>query len=381
MPRGRRRQAQVQERRRPQRQRRAPQQEEQNVPDNRRNLRNTVRVEQNDQGQEENRATRGQKRPAADLEEAVDERLMQTEAGESNIIDFEQILRNSEIIPPKEPNVIAQGCGGANSIDTQYSGTPHHGPCTSNSMLSMIRVADDDLAAHVPTSLKQKIGKGEFVNLSLLLKGSVELSEFCSGSIFRLNSEGHIESSNKECKDKIQDIEKWTNAFIIYASIYLATHSDKVYEMLHYMFNIRECALRQVGFAWRTYDEQFRLRQAISPSPWSQIKNDLWWRCMQLPTTRNTSNNIGHTSITSNTNRYTCQDFNRGKCTWQNCKFPHICSQCSGPHPQVTCIKQGSLGTNQTGYSRGGQFHTPQRNSFRGRPFSRRGSYRGPRRN
>jgi len=46
-------------------------------------------------------------------------------------------------------------------------------------------------------------------------------------------------------------------------------------ELLHCMFNIRECAARQGGTTWITYDEQFRLRQAQSPQSWSLINNNL----------------------------------------------------------------------------------------------------------
>ena len=48
-------------------------------------------------------------------------------------------------------------------------------------------------------------------------------------------SDGRIETSRKACKDKINYIERWTDAFIIYSSIY------------HYMYNVREYAARQDG--------------------------------------------------------------------------------------------------------------------------------------
>jgi hypothetical protein len=164
--------------------------------------------------------------------------------------------------------------------------------------------------------------------LSLLLKGAVELYDFCNESILKLNADGQIETGNKECKEKIMPIEKWTNAFIIYISIYLQNHPDKVHEMLHYLLNIRECALRQGDTAWRTYDEQFRLRQVLSPQSWSQINNDLWWRCMQVRDAQ---------TPMSNTRRYTCNDYNKGSCTWQNCRFSHNCSKCNGVHPEIQC--------------------------------------------
>ncbi|XP_060563096.1 uncharacterized protein LOC132722588 [Ruditapes philippinarum] len=246
-------------------------------------------------------SNRGRKRTAeVPLEDFVDERVSQTNAGESNVVDFEQIIRASNIIPKNltdnvgsAANNVSTGCGNMLQSVGLDSSTANH----SNDILNVlpgIRLADDDLAAHVPTSLKQKICRGEYVNLMLLLKGAVELSEFCKGTVFKLDSEGHIESAQKECKEQINCIEKWTNAFIIYASIYLSSHADKIYEILHYMFNIRDCASRQGGLSWRTYDEQFRLRQAIAPQSWSKINNELWWRCVQVrPVLRDQSQGAG----------------------------------------------------------------------------------------
>ena len=228
-------------------------------------------------------------------------------------------------------------------------------------MNQCLRLADDDISAHVPTSIKQKICRGEFVNLAILLKGAAKLLDFCKGSLFKLNSDGLIEMTPKECKDRISSIKHWTDAFIIYSSIYLSNHSDKIYEMLHYMFNIREFARRQGSLAWRNYDEQFRLRQATYPAPWSKINNDLWWRCMQV-------RSIAQSNPAPL--RYTCNEFNKGNCTWPNCKFAHRCTTCSGSHAQVSCFSQ-------TQVSPLNQSTSPNQSFFpgRGRGFQGHNSY------
>ncbi|KAH3804046.1 hypothetical protein DPMN_132323 [Dreissena polymorpha] len=45
------------------------------------------------------------------------------------------------------------------------------------------------------------------------------------------------------------------------------------------MYTIREAASKRAGFAWRSYDVQFRLRQEVSPASLVEINTDLWWRC------------------------------------------------------------------------------------------------------
>lgn len=329
-----------------------------------------------------------------------------TDAGGGRVIDFAEIIRASNILPPSR-------CGTEPSMDppitlqsTNLSPQTHMviptaglaitttatsiNPTTQQNTLATLalpplpvvsdvavhnlgqispfRLANEDLAAHVPASLKSQISKGEFINLSLLLKGAVELAEICNGSVLRLSADGVLETRRRECKDKISSIEKWTNAFLIFASVYLQSHSDQTNELLHYMYNIRECAVRQNGDAWRVYDEQFRLRQASNPAPWSVINNDLWWRCILV---RDTSE---QPKPASDRFKYTCHDYNKGSCRWPNCRFTHACAQCGDRHPQANCP------TNQTFSvaSQGSTTRTPNSN-FRGRPFQRnfRGRVRG----
>jgi hypothetical protein len=46
-----------------------------------------------------------------------------------------------------------------------------------------------------------KICKGEYINLTLLFKGAVELSEFSSGSILQISQDGTI-----NCRSKVSEI-------------------------------------------------------------------------------------------------------------------------------------------------------------------------------
>lgn len=66
------------------------------------------------------------------------------------------------------------GCGNPSQPDNLRNCCNHQmllGVVTSNSSLNNILLADDDLAAHMPTALEQKIFKGDYVKLALLLKG------------------------------------------------------------------------------------------------------------------------------------------------------------------------------------------------------------------
>lgn len=219
---------------------------------------------------------RGTKRKGPQEEMAA--QLNEPEGKRPHVIDFEEIIRASNILVP-EP-----GCGVSMQMPQPQieENLPGHSFNNSTMHTPGIRLANDDLAIHIPHSLKNQIQRGDYINLALLLKGAVDLAEFGAGNVVRLCSDGTLETRQRECREKIDTIERWTDAFTIYMSVYLSSYPEKTLEILHYMYNIRECAKYQGGGAWKVYDEQFRLRQAANPTPWSQINNDLWWRCMQV---------------------------------------------------------------------------------------------------
>jgi len=154
----------------------------------------------------------------------------------------------------------------------------------------------------------------------------------CSGSELRLNSDGSIVTKPKQCKYRLNSIEKWTDVFIIFSAIITAKGTCKKQELLHYMFNIRECAARQGGTTWITYDEQFKLRQAQSPQSWSLINNDLWWRCMLVQ-----DNSAQALQPTHAKHKYSCNDYNNNVGRWPNCRFSYSCSHCGASHPALSC--------------------------------------------
>ena len=234
-----------------------------------------------------------------------------------------------------------------------------------------LRCPGADMAVHVPKQIQDKIMSHQYINLALLLKGSLELAEICSGATLHINEKGSIESRPKVTKQAIRNIDEWTDAFIVFASIYLQKYHDKSIDILRYMSIIRETATRYPTSAWRTYDEQFRLRQVSKSTrqSWGSLNGELWLRVMTIPH----SNAAGLGSMVKpvtpiHQNSLTCNAFNDGNCTWNSCKFRHVCSACNSTlHGRRSCphVFQGNAA---------GQLHsyTPQNNRFfRGRGFAR----------
>ena len=242
-------------------------------------------------------------------------------------IDFENVLRPEGHIntSPTTPLQFQ------NPIDRNNSR-----PLFQNN-LSIMRCGGDDLGVHVPLSVCQKIWTNQYINLSLLLKGNVELQELCSSSVLKINENGTIQSQPKVVTEQIPNIEKWTDAFLIFVSIYAKHHPDKVSGLLQYMSVLREQAFRnKSSLAWRQYDEQFRLRQEHSPQSWGEIHSGLWHRIMSpTPSDDNPASPVLKKAATQ---AKICLDFNRGLCYWHPCKYNHACSNCaSTSHGASSC--------------------------------------------
>lgn len=183
---------------------------------------------------------------------------------------------------------------------------------------------------------------------SFASKGSSELNDLCSGGILQVNDKGRLESKPLTSKEKVQNIEKWTDAFVIYMIIYLQKHANKASELLQYMSTIREAGSRGVGFGWRTYDEQFRMRQSLDLKTWGTLNSDLWLRIM-TPSLTNASSSFDTQQRKQSTGQFQslCKDYNKGFCTWPNCRFKHCCQLCgSFEHGMMRCqstVRRGSF--------------------------------------
>lgn len=227
--------------------------------------------------------------------------------------------------------------------------------------------------------MKIKIKQHDYVNLTVLLKGAVELNNYSSGVILGVDENGQLVTKAKVSNEQISSIEKWTDAFLIYSSIYLEAHPEQTQEILHYMFLIREAALKYSGTMWRTYDEQFRLRQAENFSPWSKINAYLWLRCFSGQALFNPVRPSGQMKSKSPP----CIDFNKGFCKWVTCRYPHVCSLCYNErHGRWSCHMQPSQSETFRSFRQPNAFRGSYRGFQNARSFGRgqgRGSCRGQR--
>ncbi len=218
-------------------------------------------------------------------------------------------------------------------------------PCNNFDIPDSISCVDDDLAMHVPADICKQIWLHKYVNLAQLLKSD---SRFTPTSSLVLGEQGNLELRPKSQRS-LNTIREWTDAFVIFMSIYIKKHPMLAGDLLQYMAIIREAEGRSSGsMSWKTYDENFRMRQAIKPQSWASIHPDLWLRTMTLTTSTTTGLYDKHPlNVTRNAGRRPqglCQEFNREQngCTWKNCKYNHKCQACRGDHPEFRCPRMMS---------------------------------------
>jgi len=231
-------------------------------------------------------------------------------------------------IPGQNPPALSLGSISQVQSGNTYCEAPQH-----------VIKASDNLACNVAQSVKQKIVLGEYIDMATLLTNSNANSSDTQKIAFL---HGELVVQPKQSQQKITSVEVWTDAFIIYLSIYCSAHPDKFHDLLKYMNTIRLGA-KQSTIGWRLYDEQFRLRKAQNPtSSWANIDTELWLLYMHgamspvLPTI-------------SKVNK--CYGFNyNGVCGKQTCHYSHTCMRCFGTHPLKFCHKSNAGGVSNTPY-------------------------------
>jgi hypothetical protein len=155
---------------------------------------------------------------------------------------------------------------------------------------------------------------------------------------------------------KTASVDTWTEAFIVFASIYLARYPSELQDISKYMKTIRLGASRTPSGAWLENDRQFRLKMAKHTSmSFSSVDGELWLLYMSnQPTAQQT-----HPTLK-------CYDFNfKGSCTRYQCSYHHTRTCCHKNHLRIHCWSNPNTTSSS---SRPNTLQTSQSN-FRSQPF------------
>ena len=198
----------------------------------------------------------------------------------------------------------------------------------------------------VPAAYVKQIQTGEFFDLAKLLPSNYgNLAESEQVTLTLENSVLKVKKSS-HCVARITEIEPWTTAFSTYMSVLTHKFPHRAQELLQYMSLIRYAARTHRGLGWCVYDHKFRQKASLNPSlNWSDIDQQLWLIIFTVsPDVLRRENPLFHhgpqKSGTSGGERGICIEYNRrGECSHPQCRYQHICSQCSGLHARRFCGK------------------------------------------
>jgi hypothetical protein len=128
-----------------------------------------------------------------------------------------------------------------------------------------------DITVNVTQNIKEKIKKGDYVDLASLLTNN----QHHDSKQTLILQQGELILQPDQNYKKIFSTD--TAAFIIVTSIYCSAHPEKFQDFLKYMSMVQLGASRCANLGWKMYDEQFRLRKAQDPtSSWSLVDHELW---------------------------------------------------------------------------------------------------------
>ncbi len=207
-----------------------------------------------------------------------------------------------------------------------------------------------DIDGHVPLTIKKKIQASQYIDLAYLLEGSIQTSDPGSYSLNLTMGEspsGALTFKAPGPKRQISNIAQWTDAFLVYASVYLKIHPKRELELLAYMRIVRRAATYgSMGF--KLYDEQFRhVQQSIPSRSWASIDSELYMVYVLGPKSgqpspfRAAAGQAGNASTSQQAKPGICYKFNgpSGCPHPQNkCRYKHACRKCdSKAHSQQKC--------------------------------------------
>ena len=202
------------------------------------------------------------------------------------------------------------------------------------------------IVCHVDKQLREKIKRGEFVELEKLLRKN-KFSKPKEKWQMGRNAEGFPiwePCEDKECK--ITGIYKWDQAFRAYATIYSQDNPTRASEIWQYIESIHNAAK---VYSWENvanYDYCFRQLMHDNPDrSWAKPYLQMWTTTLCEPNNRNHNynNNNGRSEDKKNGGVKICWRFNKGKCHLTNCRFEHRCSYCGGGnHAAINCYKKAN---------------------------------------
>ena len=194
--------------------------------------------------------------------------------------------------------------------------------------------------SHVDKALREKIEKGQFIDLAKLLPKEKGLHEDGHLTMIQWDGFSNLQPVTHKEAPGITNIKRWEQAFEVYASIFTEKNPSRAGEIFRYIFNIKTAAATYVWDNVYMYDVKFRELIELYPwRNWGVIYQQGW--SMEKHGEKSGSSSSGALGHFKKKYRgkTICWHFNKGKCSYvTNCKFEHRCYFCQkADHAAAAC--------------------------------------------
>ncbi|OCT76197.1 hypothetical protein XELAEV_18031392mg [Xenopus laevis] len=183
------------------------------------------------------------------------------------------------------------------------------------------------LGLHLSSLVKEKIIRGEYVDLLSLLPSAKEF----------LQTEKKGDSEEDRRRPVARTFTNWLQVFCIYCNILTEKYPGLAPKLLRHLDIVLEAYRSYGGVAWYIYDNRFRKKMTLS---WGQKDVDLWMGMLMPRPLSNFSNQKSQVNAQGQSNaqnKYnTCWAYNESHYVG----LKHECAQCGGAHPAFRFVKK-----------------------------------------
>ena len=210
------------------------------------------------------------------------EDMLQSDA-EEDLFHTNQSTDQRDALSPAQRSAIAdivsqsvQSALQAVRTNNAFSPTPSSQTLAPSGMASPL-----GLSRPVDRNMEDKILRGEYVDLALLLPDNLYQSQAPEIQL-RLDdsSSGPLGSPVtmvRKRKPVIDSFQKWLEAYMVYMLVIVTAYPRRALELIKYQQIISRAVTKFKGLAWLSYDQQFRRRASSNLSlQWDKVDLELW---------------------------------------------------------------------------------------------------------
>ena len=155
---------------------------------------------------------------------------------------------------------------------------------TPNREVPLLSPGKAEACGHVSISTREKIKRGEYIELNSLLPPTpgYQVEESLAKRIRLSEDDGQLvlSTTSGAAKRKLDNLAAWLEAWSIYCSILFVAQSDRASELIAYQLRIVQAARKYRWPAVLEYDMCFRQKAAYIPAlQWDTVDTDLYTRC------------------------------------------------------------------------------------------------------